>query len=469
MRKVIAAVVLLFVVVVWTLLAQTTFTLSAPPPSGVTVVSATVVGPAGNTTYWYWVVAKYAIGNSLPVQAPVVNRGPDTFTAQNNVVISWLPAPNAIGYDVLRTTTANLPSVGNIAVATGLGAGTNTFQDTNNAPSSYTVNNAPGATAQIILDNTNYPAPVMITSTAHVWGPSLTNFNAFDRNTANGVNLFLLLNDPVKWSPVIGLNESNNTGTNFVVGGYFQSSCTNNSGTIQNCEGLFGEADAFNLGTRAAQFGLYGLTENHAGTSTLQGGLTTWVQVDAGASTTNAYGWFDQPHVINGTITGNHYGAYINDITGALGQNIAIRTGLGWNSFGDFVAIGGTITTRPSNFLTIKGSGAGVLSAGQLSDASTFGCIVFNATGCAIANYNIASDGTDLRLNSPSNTIINAIGNVAKMTVAGTGVSTSVPLTVNSGANTLLRCTVAGALPIGALTIAAGNCGASVDTGLRVN
>ena len=37
-----------------------------------------------------------------------------------------------------------------------------------------------------------------------------------------------------------------------------------------------------------------------------------------------------------------------------------------------------------------------------------------------------------------------------------------------NGANIVLRCTTAGTLPIGALTITAGNCGASVDSGLRL-
>jgi hypothetical protein len=40
---------------------------------------------------------------------------------------------------------------------------------------------------------------------------------------------------------------------------------------------------------------------------------------------------------------------------------------------------------------------------------------------------------------------------------------------VHSGTHTVLRCTTAGTLPVGALTITSGDCGASSDTGLRVN
>lgn len=42
-------------------------------------------------------------------------------------------------------------------------------------------------------------------------------------------------------------------------------------------------------------------------------------------------------------------------------------------------------------------------------------------------------------------------------------------VTVHGGTNTLYRCTTAGTLPVGALTTVTGNCGASADTGLRVN
>jgi hypothetical protein len=41
-------------------------------------------------------------------------------------------------------------------------------------------------------------------------------------------------------------------------------------------------------------------------------------------------------------------------------------------------------------------------------------------------------------------------------------------VTIGGGAQTLYRCTTAGALPVGALTTATGNCGASTDTGLRL-
>jgi hypothetical protein len=57
--------------------------------------------------------------------------------------------------------------------------------------------------------------------------------------------------------------------------------------------------------------------------------------------------------------------------------------------------------------------------------------------------------GTNGGYNSMS---INTVGNVL----------------IGNGANIIYRCTTAGALPVGALTINSANCGASADTKLRV-
>jgi lysophospholipase L1-like esterase len=48
-------------------------------------------------------------------------------------------------------------------------------------------------------------------------------------------------------------------------------------------------------------------------------------------------------------------------------------------------------------------------------------------------------------------------------------VDSSGSVTVHNGTNVVYRCTGAGVLPMGALTVDAANCGASTDTGLRVN
>jgi hypothetical protein len=262
-----------------------------------------------------------------------------------------------------------------------------------------------------------------------VVGQKLSNFNGFDQSTANGASLFLGLNPPVFWSPLIGLQEQNNTSPTFSVGGYFQSTATNSSGVMQNVIGGFGEADGFPTGSGSIAFlgGLEGLTELHSGTATIQAGHTSYLRVDLGTTATNLIHYHAQPAVILGTVT-NHYGLYLPDITGGTAINQAIHTGLGWNMLGDALSIGNSIASRPPNLFTVKGTGAGYLAGGQLSDAATFGCLVFNNTACATTNYHVASDGTDLRLNSPANTVITSVNNVAKWTSSSTVNASTVPI-----------------------------------------
>lgn len=300
--------------------------------------------------------------------------------------------------------------------------------------------------------------------------PPIGLFNAFDQATANGKNLVLQLNEPTSWSPIIGLSETNNVSPQFNVGGYFQATATNTAGSMPNNIGLFGEGDGFPTGAGTLAFlgGVEGLTELHSGTATAQSAFISYTRVDTGTTTTNLYDFVTQGHVIAGTVV-NNYGIFMADIVGGTTINSALWTGLGWNHLGDFTSIGGTISTRPNNFLAIKGSGAGIVSAGQISDASTFGCVTFQSATCAVANYFIGSDGTDLRLNSPAATIVLAANNAAKLTVSSTTVTAAVPIAANSGANIIYRCSVAGTLRVGQTTTVSADCGTAVDTGFRAN
>jgi hypothetical protein len=259
-------------------------------------------------------------------------------------------------------------------------------------------------------------------------GPALSSFNAFDQATANTKNLIRQLNEPVFWTALMGMSETNNTSTGFNVGGYFQATATNTAGSMPNNIGAFGEGDGFPVGPGTLAFlgGVEGLTELHTGTATAQSAFISYGRVDLGTTTTNLYDFVTQGHVIAGTVV-NNYGIFMADVVGGTTINSALWTGLGWNHLGDFTSIGGTIAARPNNFLAIKGSGAGITSLGQISDASTFGCITFQSAQCAIANYFIGSDGTDLRLNSPAATVILAANNAAKLTVSGTLTTSAQP------------------------------------------
>ena len=84
--------------------------LTATPPPVVNSVNANVVGTAGVRTFYYWVVAKYPAGNAVP-QGPVgVFNAPNAMSVSNYVRVAWTGIPGASSYDVLRTTTPNLPN-----------------------------------------------------------------------------------------------------------------------------------------------------------------------------------------------------------------------------------------------------------------------------------------------------------------------------------------------------------------------
>ncbi len=103
---------------------------------------------SGSSSYAYYVVVTNANGlKTAPMLAGYVTNGPASFSASNNVQVTWASVPAATSCDLLRIpnyTTNTLPAIGtgNWAVATGLSCSANSFTaytDTNNAPASYTL------------------------------------------------------------------------------------------------------------------------------------------------------------------------------------------------------------------------------------------------------------------------------------------------------------------------------------------
>jgi len=135
--------------------AQTnTLSLSAPPPPAVAAssISAQVTGIAGTQTYYYWIVARYPVGNSFPGGPALVRYVPDTLSAANFVTVRWGLLAGATSYDVLRTITPVFPSgTANVLVATAVAGPAQT--DTTNVVGAYTLAAVSGATASIVLNN----------------------------------------------------------------------------------------------------------------------------------------------------------------------------------------------------------------------------------------------------------------------------------------------------------------------------
>ncbi len=141
--------------------STTSLTLTAPPPPAETGISLTRVGNAGNATYYYWVVVRYAGGNSAVSPSAIITTAPNVLGVSNYVRVNWDSMPNATGYDVLRTTTASVPN-GNCNCAVTTNTSATTVDDTGGALGAYTVTSQGGASTNCRIDNITVVTPTVI-------------------------------------------------------------------------------------------------------------------------------------------------------------------------------------------------------------------------------------------------------------------------------------------------------------------
>lgn len=241
-------------------------------------------------------------------------------------------------------------------------------------------------------------------------GPSTSSFNSFDIGTGTqGDTQIWSLNPAANVTALSVVRENNNASIGFNAAGYFQATETNSTGQMTYNVGAWGESDGFvtNTGTATLNFGTVGQSEMHTGTSTIMGGLTSIVQIDSNAYAQNAIGVYVP--TIKKIATGrvdNAYGIFVQDqTTGTI--SYAIKTGLGQVALGDNTIIGNSSLED--------------ISLGTITDATTYGGIKFGNTAPTIATYNIAGNGTDLLLNSPSGKISLNANNAPELTMATNG------------------------------------------------
>jgi hypothetical protein len=141
--------------------AQSSTTLTASPPDNVGGISANRVGNQGNTTYYYWVVSNWGVGQSSAAMVQV-SFAPDTLSGSNYIAVSWNPN-GALSYDVLRTKIPSLSASCICAVSVGLTTGS--VNDTGGALNAYTYKPVGTATTNETLVNSTYPVPVIISDT----------------------------------------------------------------------------------------------------------------------------------------------------------------------------------------------------------------------------------------------------------------------------------------------------------------
>jgi hypothetical protein len=86
-------------------LTGSSVTLQSGVPNPPTNVSAAYTGPFGQTQIFYWVIARFPAGATVPSAVAIANntQGSQNLSATNTVTITWSGVPGATGYDVIRS------------------------------------------------------------------------------------------------------------------------------------------------------------------------------------------------------------------------------------------------------------------------------------------------------------------------------------------------------------------------------
>lgn len=152
------------------------------------VLNASIAGTAGTTQAFYVLIANY-VGGSVPSNIVTVNNAPGTLNSTNFVSFIWLPVSGVVTYDLLKLTSAALPTGStSVALHSGLAATAIGSVDQGSGLSSYTIANPPaGPIGSLTINSRDYNTPQWDFETS-----SGTTIPGFARN---GVPLPIYNND----------------------------------------------------------------------------------------------------------------------------------------------------------------------------------------------------------------------------------------------------------------------------------
>src|ERR1700679_185933 len=147
---------------------------NAAAPNALNQLSLSVVGPLGQSTYYYYIITNYPIG-SVASNSFIVTNAPTTLTSGNFVQLNWNAIPGATSYTVVRSKTS--PSIftrgsggscASCVIVQNLVATSYADQITPTLP--YTLSPIPASAESIYLDNQDYSTPHLLYTT--LLGPS---------------------------------------------------------------------------------------------------------------------------------------------------------------------------------------------------------------------------------------------------------------------------------------------------------
>jgi hypothetical protein len=355
--------------------------------------SGTVVGGGGNSTYYYWIVATYTAGNAAPSNYILVKNAPAALSVSNYIALSWPPAPDALTYDVLRTTTPNLPSgTASIAVTTGLAA--TSVHDTASGLSAYTISTlAPG---KVSLEMTGSPIDFLGSTQPPLSDPNHARIY-FDTATAQ---LMGSLNGSA-YAPIAG-----------------------SGGALTSLNGLTASAQYLNVGTAGTDFNIQSVINTHTfnipdASATARGLVTTGPQTFSGNKT------FLGDLLANSlTTTGPDSSISLDEMTCSTVTPVAGVSILCADSTANTLQV----SNNGGAFSSIAGGGT-VASVGLSTDANwfTIGSSPVTTTGTITMNKT-----TGLTANEFLATPDGSAGTVGLRAIAAADIPSNAPLNVKS-------------------------------------
>lgn len=366
--------------------AQSSITLNAPSPGGVPSVNVALVGNRGNATFYYWVVANYLRGQGSGATPAQISIAPNTLDGSNYIRVFWNPAPGALTYDVLRTTTPSLPSPCTCSLATGLT--TFTYNNQNNTLSSYTYSPVPPASATLSLNNSSFVLPRLLMNRqmdfymgpysvaslptpnpAQQWRVQIVTdgSTSTDCTVGGGANNVFCADNGGAWIPLGGSGGGGGSGTVTVVG----------AGSLTSTAIVTGG------GSQTIQTPSATTTLDSSGNVATPGSITTGLggsvagALQVGQGTTNSVGTTAVTIQAPTSVT-----SYLWTLPSTVGTSGLLK----WSVSGS-VATQSTVSSARGISFTIGDPGGSALTA-----ASTTTRYITVPFACTISAYNLAID-----------------------------------------------------------------------------
>lgn len=138
------------------------------------VLVSSIAGAQGSTTAYYVLIANFT-GGSIASNILTITNVPNTLNSTNFVSFIWQPVTGVVTYDLLKLTSAALPSGSNsVVLRAALAATATSTTDQGGSLSSYTIAASPvNGVAGITLNSRDHTSPLVQIDGANGLAPGM--------------------------------------------------------------------------------------------------------------------------------------------------------------------------------------------------------------------------------------------------------------------------------------------------------